>query len=275
MKLINPLLVICLFVFTQLANAEPNRLLTGVPGLLAHQCLSAKVQSRLDDNLVIFDNRFDLMDQSESPLTSFHPSLTNRHCDDLSQFDLSPIGLSRVDLSLLAQDRLNWKQPQPFYGTAGLFYDVETGELFIDVEDPEYDSFVGFDLKRSSPLFDGEEFQRLVPDVQLFHARYGHVAQGTIGAKIPNGLYTIGAVLPVGLSEAEFMEGFTNAVFGSGNLDAHDLDLHYSRPLGAPKNSRAVGTTAFAATPEPSALGMFGSAAFACLAFVRKRIVRA
>jgi hypothetical protein len=146
-------------------------------------------------------------------------------------------------LDLLDPDEIQWAT------TAVLRYRAINGELLLDTSGPDGGYISSFTLESESAFFD-EAFDPPT-DSPLVIRRPGELSQYV--EIIEPGVYSLGQILEVGLSEAEFGETFTSARFmtrtgydlGSFDFEADGLDfaMAYSIPEPSSMNLLLLGAT--------------------------------
>jgi len=185
------LLLLCLFA--QLNAVIPSTSLQGVCGAAAF----ARLEQLIPPTSPVRDVSGDLsLQQLILPRTQLHvhPRL----------------------LEVLGQTREH-SLSEGFVGDAILFYSADSGAVSIEVQDYEYEGFVGFELQ--SHLLRTENYVPLSLNNPFVHVTDRAVTEGVLGKNwIPNGLYSLGNILPPNLTEDELRVGLTAARFGPKDL---------------------------------------------------------
>ncbi len=122
-----------------------------------------------------------------------------------------------------------------------LFYDGQTGDIFLNIPPNGNESFAGFSLSSSERLFDAASYRRLGGPTDLFIVDEGNITEG--GALVggyPKGLYRLGMIYPENVSEAAFIADITGQWANLGSTESQALSLNYGRPDGVALNEDGI-----------------------------------
>ena len=140
-----------------------------------------------------------------------------------------------------------------FAGT--LYYDTDTGDVFINTVDEDHDDFIGISLRSGKGKFRPENYQRLGGHSALYLVNEGAIHEARIVGNgrypgYPNGLYELGAILPAGLTNYDFDDLGFEAHWGAiGQVIPKEFAIAFERPTGIPFN---FGVSALAWAEEAS-----------------------
>jgi len=122
-----------------------------------------------------------------------------------------------------------------------LFYDAESGEIFLNVISDQTDRFSGFEMSSGAGRFVTENYRRLGGPTDLFRLSPTGITEG--GAFVggyENGLYRLGAIYPENVSDEEFISDVSAVWAELGSTTTQLFATEFGRPSGIPLNDDGV-----------------------------------
>ena len=126
-------------------------------------------------------------------------------------------------------------------GGGSIFYASESGEVFLDVNQPGVERFAGFDMRSSAGRFLDANYRRLGGATDLFRVSNRNIVEG--GALVGGyaaGLYHLGEIYPPGLSEVDVANDLSGVWAVLGETSTQPLDVISGRPTGIPLNVEGI-----------------------------------